>query len=523
MNSAQQAINSARTALEVGDPVAARAALTGINDPEAIYLLATAESRLGLLDEACASYARSLDLDPELDKARNALARLLIDLERYEDALAQYETLLQRNSASISARHGLGTALLGTGQCEHAENVFDTLIEEGCDRPAIRFMRARARLELGRVDEGIADLETSFEQQPTEISLRALAGALWMREERVRFGELLSRAAQSPALLAMAADLRRQSGDAEGAVGLIEGAGPAAKSADALATLSQAHVDLGDAESAEQAARDGVAADPRHRGVIANLIIALLMGNKAETALEIIGAMRAAEPLRQHWIAYQATAWRLLGDQRYTTLFDYERLVRVYELPVPDGFDSLGEFNSAFLDALNRWQLFETHPLDQSLRLGVQTSRDLTSIEDPVIEAYVKALDKPIRLYMSAVGGAADHPLSARNTGDYRISGSWSVRLHGRGWHVNHVHPEGWLSSAYYVTVPEDVDDANSRSGWIKFGEPPFACDPAAGPEHWIQPSAGMLVLFPSYLWHGTAPIKDGATRVTAPFDVVPR
>ncbi|MFQ5610187.1 MAG: putative 2OG-Fe(II) oxygenase, partial [Woeseiaceae bacterium] len=143
-------------------------------------------------------------------------------------------------------------------------------------------------------------------------------------------------------------------------------------------------------------------------------------------------------------------------------------------------------------------------------------------IDDPVISAYVDALDEPIRAYMQSVGTDDDHPLTSRNTGDYRIAGSWSVRLRGGGRHVNHVHPEGWISSAYYVSVPEDVDDDSLKADWIKFGEPPFECDPPAPPQKWIKPIAGTLVLFPSYLWHGTKPILDGSERVTAPFDAVP-
>ncbi len=523
MNPIEQAISSGRAAIESGDPQSARSRLSGIDHPEAAYLLAIADTQLGMLGEAVTSYERALALEPNFDQARRALARLLVDLERYEDALPEYETVLDHDPVSLPARYGYATALLGTGQCELAEAIFDALIGEEYDRPEIRFMRARARLELGRIDDGMSDLEHAFERQPADYSLKSLAGTLWMRGETDRFDALLDEAARDPGLVAMAAELRRQSGAPERSVEMLEAARQTGLSPDAFATLSQAHVDLGNGPAAEQAARDGVAVDPRHRGTIANLITALLMQNKAETALELAEAMRAAEPLGQHWIAYQATAWRLLGDERYGSLVDIDRFVRPYDLPVPDGFDTIDAFNAAFLEALERWQQFATHPLDQSLRLGIQTSRDLTGIEDPVIEAYVRALDTPIRAYMDAVGNADDHPLTARNTGEYRITGSWSVRLHGRGWHVNHVHPEGWISSAYYVSVPRDVEDEDSHSGWIKFGEPPFVCDPPLQPEKWIRPSAGMLVLFPSFLWHGTAPIKDDSTRVTAPFDVVPR
>ena len=94
--------------------------------------------------------------------------------------------------------------------------------------------------------------------------------------------------------------------------------------------------------------------------------------------------------------------------------------------------------------------------------------------------------------------------------------------LQGGGNHVNQFHPEGWISSSYYVSVPEETNDASRRADWIKFGEPPYPTRPASLPLKWVQSKAGTLVLFPSYMWHGTEPIDEGSTRITAPFDIVP-
>jgi len=77
----------------------------------------------------------------------------------------------------------------------------------------------------------------------------------------------------------------------------------------------------------------------------------------------------------------------------------------------------------------------------------------------------------------------------------------------------------GWLSSSYYVEVPPSVND-QSREGWIKFGEPDLDINQKA--EHFVQPKAGRLVLFPSYMWHGTIPFTGPQIRLTLPFDVVP-
>jgi hypothetical protein len=38
-----------------------------------------------------------------------------------------------------------------------------------------------------------------------------------------------------------------------------------------------------------------------------------------------------------------------------------------------------------------------------------------------------------------------------------------------------------------------------------------------------VQPRVGTLVLFPSYMWHGTVPFRSTQARTTIAFDVVPR
>jgi hypothetical protein len=69
--------------------------------------------------------------------------------------------------------------------------------------------------------------------------------------------------------------------------------------------------------------------------------------------------------------------------------------------------------------------------------------------------------------------------------------------------------------------VPEEVNDPALKSGWIKFGETRFPT-PGATAEHFVQPRAGRLVLFPSYMWHGTNPIHGSAARTTIAFDALP-
>jgi hypothetical protein len=85
------------------------------------------------------------------------------------------------------------------------------------------------------------------------------------------------------------------------------------------------------------------------------------------------------------------------------------------------------------------------------------------------------------------------------------------------------VHPKGWISSAYYVALPDAVADANAREGWLQFGAPDFEAGLKNPVRRIERPAPGKLVLFPSYMWHGTTPFRSQQSRTTIAFDVVPR
>jgi hypothetical protein len=201
-------------------------------------------------------------------------------------------------------------------------------------------------------------------------------------------------------------------------------------------------------------------------------------------------------------------------------LHDYERLVRIYRLQPPVGFADIAQFNAALARELSQLHRSEQRPLAQSLRGGTQTERNLPA-GNPLIADFFAMLDTPIRDYIARLRDHDVHPTDRRKSANYRIAGSWSVQLQPGGFHINHVHPQGWLSSAYYLELPESVKDSTSRAGWLKFGEPGFPIV-ACPPDHFVEPAAGMLVLFPSYVWHGTVPFNEGGRRLTAAFDVVP-
>ena len=246
---------------------------------------------------------------------------------------------------------------------------------------------------------------------------------------------------------------------------------------------------------------------------------ALLACGRAAEVMEIAESNLKTDPLNQHSWAMVATAARMLGDARYEQLYNYEEFVRPYTLTPPRGWVSLDEYLTDLGAALLARHPFKTHPFSNSEEHGSKIS-DVLEMDEPALKAFSEAIRPAVDAHLKYLGQGADI-LRKRNTGRWQIDGIWSVRLPPSGYHHDHVHPAGWLSSACYVELPERVE-SGSQEGWIKFGEPGPVTQPELPYEHAVKPEPGMLVLFPSYMWHGTIPFGGDEPRLTVAFDIVP-
>jgi tetratricopeptide (TPR) repeat protein len=215
--------------------------------------------------------------------------------------------------------------------------------------------------------------------------------------------------------------------------------------------------------------------------------------------------------------AYAATAWRMAQDARSEWLEADESLVQVIDLSLE--LPPLDEL-AATLRALH---LARGEYLDQSVRGGTQTDGPLFSRVDPVIRHLRQAVARAVTAYVAQLPPVdPDHPLLRhRRDRTVRFSGSWSVRLRSGGHHSNHVHPQGWISSALYVALPERTSGEADDAGWLTLGEPDEKLRLDLGPRRKIEPMPGQLVLFPSWMWHGTRSFAKGE-RLTVAFDVAP-
>ncbi|MBB6094588.1 Flp pilus assembly protein TadD [Povalibacter uvarum] len=509
--------------------------------------------------EAEENYRAAIHRDTQFRPARSGLLRLLNDKEdpraeteavamlavdpsdadlwhelgvalrirgRLAEAEAAYRRAIEMRPAYAVAWHNLGALLSQQRRPEEALAAFDRARALGAKGAALHYNRARALHDLDRFDECEAELLDAISSAPGHTdSLVMLARVRFARGDAqyARSFEIAIAADPANASLRTAfAAVLRDAGDSDRARVVIE-EGLRRDDSDASLRIALAAT-LQESGDGDAASRMLEQVEQRQRSRISYQHLAistLLSASRPQEALALARHRRSQAPFDQIAIAHEAVAARVLGDAAYEVLYDYDSFVQVFDLPSPPGWTSIEQFNEQLHDALTDLHRLQAHPLGQSLRNGTQTTRSLLAQSHPVIRAFLDSLPAPIAQYRERLPRRIEaHPLLARNIGTASLVGCWSVRLARGGFHVNHVHPEGWLSSAYYVTVPAESIDTSKRAGWLKFGEPRFAV-PGITAERFVQPKSGRLVLFPSYMWHGTTPLEADEVRLSIAFDLI--
>ncbi len=452
----------------------------------------------------------------------------LAALGRQAEAVAVYRNLVASAPENLAAAHALAIALQVANQHGDAAQVAQHALTRGHKTAALLNTLARSLIAQGALRKAEAVLHDCLALEPRLLDAQnSLAQLIWMRTGDIaQATQAFDRALQSfgndDALWAAKAALLQGAGDARAAYACLASQASRPRASPMLLIRAGLAALEFDSAAALNLAERALSAMPANAAARTLLVAAQLGVGDARGALPHCEALLANAPDDQYLIALETTAWRLLGDERYLQRCDYQTLVVPFELDAPPPWPDVAGFFADLKVSLNRLHDPYGHPLlFQSLRHGTETTFDLSRSADPAIQALFSSFAAPIDRYLEHMGHGSD-PLRRRNLGRWRFNGSWSVRLRTSGHHANHVHPRGWISSACYIELPDVMGDARSDEGILTFGEPSIATTPALKAEYSVRPAVGMLVLFPSYFWHGTVPFASDQPRLTVAFDAVP-
>jgi Tfp pilus assembly protein PilF len=416
--------------------------------------------------------------------AHNRAVALRVD-ERFEEALAAIETALTLGPPRAESRLMRAHILGDLGRFDDAVETYQKLLFDHPDVIDGHQTLSSLLPQIGRRAEALESYTAALTKRPD-------VGMLWVSALGAARGHL-----DWPALLALARDAEARFGK------------------DTMITVYHALALSGlerDAE-ARDVLVDALSVEPDYapaRTTLAHVLVRL--GDYRAAEAEALQATMLAPHDQAAW-ALLTAIWRVRSDAREAWLADYGRHVLVMDVQGVD-WGALGE-------NLKRRHRMLAAPGDQSLRGGTQTRGTLFNSPDPAIVSLVSAIQRPAAAALAVLSTDATHPFLSRNSKRIAFSGSWSVRLRSQGFHISHVHPEGWLSSALYVDLPPEVG-GDGNAGALAFGVPDAALKLTLEPRRVVRPSVGQLVLFPSYFWHGTLPFESEQDRLTVAFDALP-
>lgn len=510
------------------EAVLQRALAAAPPDPRAALALArhySATARPAEALAAAAPFCAQGRMDAELATQH---VHALIALGRRAEAVDFYRRLAGAAPGNTAAAQALAIALNAAGQHAEAGRIAGGALARGVRSAALYHAYARSLMVEGDSQRAEAALRDCLRLDPHLIEAHnSLAQLIWVRSgDLEQATELLDRALQTfandDALWAAKAAILQGAGDARGAYACLAPRAGRAQAPPALLVRAGLAALEFDPATARSLAERALRALPGNASARTLLAAAELGVGDARSALSDCEALLAQSPDDQYLMALQTTAMRLLGDARYAQLCDYENLILPLPIAAPPPWTDVATFLRDLRASLDRLHDPEGHALlFQSLRHGTETTRDLTQSTDAPIRALFEAFAAPINRYLEHIGHGAD-PLRRRNSGRWRFSGSWSVRLRNRGFHMSHVHPRGWISSAFYIELPDVMAAGRTDEGVLNFAKPGIVTCPELQPEYAVRPAVGTLVLFPSYFWHGTVPFESPQPRMTVAFDAVP-
>ena len=474
----------AEAALAEGEEAAAlaaiRPALAGSRNARLWQWTGLLHRALGELEPSLEAFAEADRLAPQDASIVHGLAR--VRLEAGLDAVADFDRTL-RLAPSGDVILGRVAARYAMGQGEAAADELAAILDRNPLWTQGHIQWAQLCSMIGRPQECLNSIDGALERQPGEAALWQTA--IHILNSAGRFAEAWRRADMAIAATG------NSSAFALARAAALSDAGELALAVEALAELGRPST----VDHAISLARCLIRTGAREE--LAALADEWMEGNAAH----------------DFW-PYASIAWRQTGDPRWQWLEGDPRLIQIFDLA-----DKLPRLES-LAARLRELHAHSGRYLDQSVQGGTQTDGPLLSRIDPEIAALRSIIVEAVESYRANLPPAdPKHPmLSIRRSGRVGFAGSWSVRLSGAGFHSAHVHPQGWISSAFYVALPEA---RNGEQGWLVLGEPHADLSSGLGPIQKVEPKVGRLILFPSMMWHGTLPFPEGE-RMTVAFDVAP-
>ncbi len=492
-----------------------------------------AYKNLALCYQADGENKHALDtLKKALTRAPNELNLLKLqgliakELEDYPISIASYEKVLQLKPEAAVARHNLAVSLRLAGRSEGALKHYLLLEKSGLENSQLKHNIANAYSDLGQLKEAVSYFSQAITLNIGYVaSHKNLNNLLWELNDHQLFlnsyKEAMLIETENLELHFSYTDFLLRSSHYQEAHDFLQQLSDSFRQApEYFDLLARSLICLGDKKAALVAQQQAISFKEVSLEQRVNYARNLIEVGDTDAAAQQLEKVLNLDPYDQMAIAYLAVCWRLKGDARESQINNYKELVKEYHFDSIGDFDDVTSFCIVLKSYLETLHSANQQPLEQTLYKGTQTKANLFDNKNELIQLFVEKASLCIEDYKHQIQRIPGISPGLKNLEQFYFSGSWSVKLREQGFHVSHVHPMGRLSCCFYIDLPVIVEESDEHQGWFKVGEPNLDLEPKLEAQRFVKPTVGKLVIFPSYMWHGTVPFHTDESRLTIAFDV---
>ncbi|MEE8295249.1 MAG: tetratricopeptide repeat protein, partial [Sphingomonadales bacterium] len=432
-------------------------------------------------------------------RAHTLLGSLYQNRGDFDQANQNFLKALEINPSHFNALHNYGLSLKMQQRCTEALSYYAKALALRATVPELFYNIANAHYELGDIKAAIENYKNALDLNPAFLEAHfALNEVLWRAGEKddyvKSYREAVKKTPKSiPLRIQYLDSLLKADRFEEAESVLAETISLDPSNAKLWHIRAKVLSRRGESHKTLEALEKAIELEPETVSFRKDLSKILIQVGRPEKALRQMELAQKIAPHNQEILAYLGLCWRLLDNQKDSWLNDFEKFVRAYKIPTPPGYANLPEFNRALNRALDKFHTDKEQPSDQTLRGGTQSIAGLLDKNVKEIKEARQSFEKTISRYISELPDDPSHPLLSRKSDKFTFAGSWSIRLKDEGFHVNHTHPEGWISSSYYVSLPDQVKEGKDQQGWIKFGESPLELGVREHIGKIVQPEEGLL------------------------------
>lgn len=519
--------------MQMGDLLGAIESLTQatrLNDKNPNYF-----NNLGLAQfyrndpaSARANYQRALALAPKNADTLNNLGMAQQRLDDLDGAIASFKTALQITPDEPEILHNYGIALRDGGQHAAAMAALKKAIDVSGGIPDTHAALASLQFLFDQYDDALESCWAAVRLDPLHIdahkTFKGLMNAMEREAERYdTFRWALEALPQNPkAYEQYGWELAQDEQFAEAEPILRRALEIDPDQAIALTCLGWSLSMQGRHDEALPHHARASVLEPDNPQILESHGQSLIRAGRAGDAVGVLMKAHRIVPRLSSVIGTMTIAMAEADDPALNTIVDYDADVVTQTLPSPPGFSDIAAFNDALHAELEKHHQKGSLPLDQTMRGGTQIPNNLFRNASGHVLTVRTLIFDAIRSYVDGLADDPDHPFLRYINRDFQFTGAWSTILYGAGYDASHIHNEGWLSGVYYVKVPDlDEDRWASGEGCIQFGAPPDAfVSERNRTRRLVRPQPGLLVLFPSYVWHGVKPFTQEGLRHSIAFDI---